>query len=191
MDGESGSGNVVLTIISLLAAAAAAANGFGVTVGLPPFWIDVLLSAVLLYACFDWARSLRVRRRPSSIVGPATHTISMRALFALIVLTILLFWTARPPLMHALERRWSLCGQFLTRCDETACISFSDARKRPVTGDCHVAGDASGFHQIAAPNWWTYKPVFVSATCRSDERPARRLPQQVFDPTCRAKVDLR
>jgi hypothetical protein len=170
--------NPLLAALTGIGAALTALNSFVGPFGFPPFWADVLVSALLAYVGIYWCLAIlrEMKRRAIAIgLGPKPNKklsfitrfarVAGGSIIVPIILMIPFGWNVTPPAAHLKDTDWALCGTFVASCKGEACIELYDARNRKVTDRCYPFDDDSGYKKLSAPNWWTYKPQAVDFRC--------------------------
>lgn len=171
--------------------------------GLAPFWADVVISALLAISAIYWlVGALRETKRSTRNVGLGGNPknklgfinrfrkVAGGSIVVLVILLVLFGWHAAVPATHLTDTQWQVCGTFVASCNGNGCLEFYDGRKRNITERCYPFDDDSGYKQLNAPNWWTYKPQSVQFRC--EEKLSRRnfLGQEMFRSSCDAVLKL-
>jgi hypothetical protein len=194
--------NPILSILTALTALLAALNGFIGSIGLPPFWADLLVSVTIAgttvrWAVFIWSES----RKKETITGVERNTrqkISFRALWnkigptavAIPLLGALLVWNGIPLLSHIGHANWTLCGAFMRPCNHRPCLILIDSRGRRISEECFTTDDDSGYKYLTAEHWWTYQPDKVVMQCDANKAEAIKVTQPFLDGKCEGSIDI-
>ena len=189
--------NPLLAAITGIGAVLTALNSFAGAFGFPPFWADVLVSALLACIGIYWCLAiLREMKRRASVIGLGAKPkkkLSFISRFARaaggsiivpIILMIPFGWNVAPPAVHFKETDWVLCGTFVVPCTGEACIELYDERNRKVTDRCYPFDDDSGYKKLSTPNWWTYKPQAVELRCDGKLSGRSYLDAAMFSRSC-------
>lgn len=195
--------NPVLGIATTFTALLTILNNLIGSFGLPPFWSDLLATALIAYTTIHWAIFIlgKVKRteRILSLNGTTEERIPFRALWKDVgpsiavvpILILLLIWNAKPLFNHIGDTKWILCGSFIGSCNQRPCLILNDSRGRRISDECFMIDDDSGYKYLAAPNRWTYKPHKAVLRCDGNTSEATELNQSFFNNSCEGVMDAR
>lgn len=190
--------NPVLSIASAIVALLALLNNVVSSLGLPPFWTDLVLSLILTYTVCDWGFLIYCELfRGTTVVAFEGTTkeafgVKLRRMMLPIVtfpiLFSLLVWTVVPIWRHLGHTNWRICGSFITSCNRNTCLRFTDSRDREVVRGCISVDDDSGYKNFNAPHWWSYEPKNVMLVCNDKASEPLSLDSAFFDNQCDATI---
>jgi hypothetical protein len=191
----------VLSLVATVAAAAAATTGVVNSLGLAPFWTDVVHGSVFLALAIYWGLHAAIRSRPDRPVGftataPASRSTRdslARALPAIGVAAVLLLcsgWFLLAPASQLAQPHWKLCGSITGGCSPDFCVLGLDAKSRPIDKECIPPLDASGYIELDARGGTRYKPVWITVQCRGKDSITRHTPNSFFAQDCSARMSL-
>jgi hypothetical protein len=184
--------NPLLVAITAITAVLGVLNAFSVTLGLPPFWSDVVVVVAALYTLLHWWVSMiGSRKQAAGIVHPPSRRrVPFGSLLVSLLIAALIVWNAAPLAAHVTENGWRLCASFPHSCETSPCLRLYDARHRPIDRQCFSFDDATAFKNLAAPHWWTYRPAYAALDCAGTVRREVALPAVVFDRSCAPILEL-
>ena len=199
-----------LTAATTLAALSGALQKAVKSFGIPPFWSDLLLAGLILYAVLHWVGSARTlldstahagfsgELRPRSTVARIRFRLFSAKTWGFLVimtgLVALLAWSSRSPIDKLVgdgAGRWQVCGEVRTSCRDLPCARLLDRQERPVSNDCFPLLDATGFLQVEQPGRWSYRPVTLQAECGGTVVASVSLPEELFSPYCDGSIEVR
>lgn len=186
------SDNPILSIATAIITLIATANSITGSIGLPPFWSDLLVSIILLsitiYWSFDsWKESSN--KAKSHILSNVKYNISIQQrirnigiyLIILPILIILILYNIYPTTLHLINYKWTLCGQFIVKNPNESCLILYDARNRKISDKCYKLDDDSGYKHLNIPNWWIYKPQTAAVKYQQNISEKKKLKSEMFD----------
>jgi hypothetical protein len=187
-----------LTALTVTTGMLAGINTLSITLALSPFWLDFITGAACLSVAAGWIKNIMSRDNLAARyfaaralgAGPVKamvhssarpHQFLLWLMPALLLVASLSFLSA--PIHHLLRPKWSLCGTFITRC-ENSCLVLLDDRRRDILGRCLLREDDSGYRHVETSNFWTYQPSSVSVECDGKVGATAALKPQMFSNKC-------
>jgi hypothetical protein len=174
-------------------------SGIVGSLGLSPFWSDVIVSLIIAYTTGHWAGHIWTEAaRKEKIMGLEINEEKRPSFLAILkrmsssaillpVLVALLVWNVTPLVKIIKNRNWMLCGTIITSCRAPSCLKLYDSRRRMISDDCYQFKDELGYIEISASNFLTYQPEFISMQCNGTTSEITKIKDsmfQVINPSC-------
>lgn len=183
----------IILAVTAVSGLLAAVNGFtSLLQGAPPFWSDSISALFVGSVALLWVvhtlrlvisnravrgRSSTLRDTLKGLAVPAATCTLLAALFV---------WNSWLPINHCLNRSWTVCGTFVSKCGKRSCLWLYDERSRPIQDHCQALSDDSSFVLIHPPHWWTYLPRTAALVCDQQKSEVFELGKAFASPSCDA-----
>lgn len=189
----------ILSLLTAAGAAVASLTGLTSSLGLTPVQSDIAAATVFGGLAVYWIILAYRIPPPPREVGFAARgnesnsaSILRRLPHSSVALIFLLAscWLAKPVVLLLSNPTWKICGTLTGNCASSYCATGLDYRSRPISQDCVLPMDFSGYLEMTPQGQLSYRPDFLRLQCNGKELPSVRLPKTFSDQSCNARMEI-